>query len=291
MAAYSLTPDDEITENNYAVTEFECGEMEDIGLYDIILETGNEEPPLDYDQDRTMQVKVVNLGNQLADPVDITAQLGQSQGLFFDDMEEGDAMWTMIPPTANWKIMETGYTPPDSWACTLDGMAYDINWHESLTTNPVDLSDPNLDVVQLSFMHSYDLEMSGGQPADGANIKVSTDGMVWDIVDPADGYDGSIPMSSTNPMDGQDVFSGTEEYGQEFVDLTPYIGNPEVYVRFDMGTDENFSMNSGWFIDDVEISGLVEYQSIPVSSPIVSLPGSQSGDVYQIVETLSLIHI
>ncbi len=285
MAVYSLSPEDDIGENNYAVTRFECGEFGDVGVFDLIVETSNEEPPLDHSQNRTMQATIVNLGNGLADPVDINAHLGQSQELFYDEIEDGDAMWSMIPPTSNWNIMESGYTPPNSWACTLDGMVYDINWHESLTMNPVDLSDPNLDTVQLSFMHAYDLEMTNGQPVDGANIKISTDGIMWDVISPAGGYDGTIPITGGNPMGDQEAFSGIEDYGQEFVDLTPYIGNPEVYVRFDMGTDESFSMNSGWFIDDVEVSGLIELQTIPVSTPIISLPGSQSGDVYQVVET------
>ncbi|MFO7619070.1 MAG: RHS repeat-associated core domain-containing protein, partial [Thermoplasmata archaeon] len=287
MAAYSLEPEDEMAENNHVVAQFECGELNDVAVTNLMIDTLFEEPPLRYHESRTMQATIANLGNMLADNVDITAHMGHSLTLFDDEMEEGPTMWTMTPPTPNWNILEeNAYSPPNGWACTLGGNAYGEMWLESLTANPVDLSDPNMKFAKLSFFHSYDLEMNGGIPADGANIKVSTDGVMWDVVTPACGYDGELPMTGDNMMEGQEVFSGTSDYHMSEIDLTPYIGNPQVRVRFEMGTDGMHTTNSGWFIDDVEVSALIEHQTIAVETPIISLPGSQSGDYCQPVSTL-----
>jgi hypothetical protein len=287
-AVFILSPGGENLDNDIQIAEFSCGELVDVSVPGLLLGMYSNEPPVAYDAPRIMGTKIFNSGNLLADPITVSAHVGDLMTPFQDDMEQGEAMWMEIPPTANWMIQNTEkYSPPSAWGCSEDGMSYGELWHESLTTSAIDLSDPGMMNPTLSFWHSYDFETSDTGPVDGGNIKVSTDGMSWTVVSPADGYDGTLPPSKGgNPMANQDVFSGASEWHETFVNLSAYLGNPMVYIRFDMGTDDQPSMNAGWAVDNVRVDVFREYSPIPVDTPTISLQGSWDGSASVDVSTI-----
>ncbi|RMH00552.1 MAG: hypothetical protein D6705_00135 [Deltaproteobacteria bacterium] len=136
------------------------------------------------------------------------------------------------------------------WATNLSGDYLDDE-SSYLESPPVSLADCQGKTVQVRVRHWYDIEPG----YDGGNIQISIDGgNSWQIVTPTGhGYDEISLDASYVPPAGQPGFSGFDDQWREsFVDLTPYIGEPDVRLRFVFGSD--FLINyAGWYIDEVEV--------------------------------------
>ena len=116
-------------------------------------------------------------------------------------------------------------------------------------------------VPHLAFDHWVATE--GGW--DGGNVKVSVNGGPWTHV-PASSYDFNAynaalnsPPGNTNPMAGEDAFTGTDggsaggSWGQSQVSLAGLaFPGDSVRVRFDFGIDGCNGV-FGWYVDDVEL--------------------------------------
>jgi hypothetical protein len=84
---------------------------------------------------------------------------------------------------------------------------------------------------------------------DGGNLKISTDdGATWVLLHPSTGYTGVA--SSTNPLSGDSIFTGTahEYWHSVSFDLTPYNGLI-LYARLSHGADPSVYY-AGWYLDD-----------------------------------------
>ncbi len=161
-------------------------------------------------------------------------------------MTEGDWQWG-IPTTGP----NSAHSGTKVWATNLVGNYNDFT--ESTLEIP-EISLAGKDSAKLIFWHWYQNEYSENTFWDGGNVKVSVDTGGFQIVTPADGYDGVIDLFNTF-LGGEPCFGGLASNGnfwhQETIDLTPYA-NHSIKVRFHFATDEAIN-DFGWYIDDVEI--------------------------------------
>ncbi len=100
----------------------------------------------------------------------------------------------------------------------------------------------------LSFKHNYSTEAN----FDGANVSISTNGgSSWTVITPTGGYtNNSIPG-----LDGEAGYSGSSSGWQTATFSLSQYQNQEVMFRFKFGSDgQNVSL--GWFIDDVQLTGI-----------------------------------
>lgn len=112
----------------------------------------------------------------------------------------------------------------------------------------------------LRFFHEYETETG----FDGGFVEVSTDGgNFWHALNPATYFRGNNlqPINySTFAVPGIRAFSGNSNgFIASYVDLSEFIGQ-DIQIRFRFGTDDVES-RLGWFIDDIEIMDLFNYQS------------------------------
>ena len=137
------------------------------------------------------------------------------------------------------------------WATNLSGNYSDLK--ESILESP-EISLTNKDSSKLTFWHWYANEYSQDTFWDGGNVKISVDGNSFQLIEPEDGYDGTLDDYNTflgnEPGFGGPIGTG-DFWHQEIFDLSAYT-NQSVKFRFHFGSDA-YSNDLGWYIDDVEI--------------------------------------
>jgi hypothetical protein len=147
------------------------------------------------------------------------------------------------------------------WATNLEG-DYSNNADARLETPPIDLT--GVAYPQLSFWHWFSFEYRQAH-YDGGNVKISVDGGDFQVITPDNGYEGTIHgVNAAIPGEpGFCSYQAGRYWHQETFDLSPYSGH-HVIIRFHLGTNFRHTY-SGWYIDDVAITGLR-----PGSLPVVS---------------------
>ncbi|MBU2697550.1 M4 family metallopeptidase [Pimelobacter sp. 30-1] len=139
-----------------------------------------------------------------------------------------------------------------------------------------ELTVPEGDLPRLTF----DQYMSSEVRTDGGNVKVSVNGEAYELV-PADAwiYNGprttllSAEEDNTNPMAGEDAFTGTDggvptgSWGFSAIDLSEIADEGDtVQFRFDFGMDGCNGVD-GWYIDNVALSICDTPVTPPAPSP------------------------
>jgi Zn-dependent metalloprotease len=148
---------------------------------------------------------------------------------------------------------------PDKGQCV--GGEGDFSSRDSIASPPIELSD-NVLRPKLTFDHSVAMELG----YDGGNVKVSVNGSPYENV-PASAYlyNGPTQLATaaeqnTNPMAGEDGFTGTDGgtntsgWGTSVVDLAA-VGveaGDVVQLRFDVGRDGCGGIK-GWSVDNVTV--------------------------------------
>jgi len=149
----------------------------------------------------------------------------------------------------------------DDWS--LSTSQYYSATHSFFVSDPANIKDDYLNtrafVVPtnglLTFWHTYNLEST----YDGAVIEISTDGgttfadLQSNIT--AGSYNGQISTYYSSPISGRRAWTGGKlgTMTQVKVNLSPYVGKTAI-IRFRMASDVSVS-GSGWYIDDIHISG------------------------------------
>ena len=157
---------------------------------------------------------------------------------FFDRMESNEEKWTKQAPWERTNI--DSYTGDYCWHDSIAG-DYANNIDTSLTTKTINLSGTS--EASLTFWHHYDIQLWDDILLNGdrADVEISTDvgHTTWTMINPL------------NPL----PYSGFQGgWIQETIDLTPYVGESNVKIRFRLRTDASVRDN-GWYIDDVTVSG------------------------------------
>ena len=143
---------------------------------------------------------------------------------------------------------------------------YNDGWYQVLDTDPVALSDSNL---QLTFYQRYSMETPGGEPAgydgwDGINVRISTDGgTTWTVLtNPTPAYTvASLYSFGFEHGEGIGVPGWTglqNNWIQTIFDLSTYEGQ-NVKIRFAFASDGSYSTPDqeslfGWEIDNIMIT-------------------------------------
>jgi len=185
-----------------------------------------------------------------------------SRPLFMDDMESGAGGWRLRS-----RIGQEG------WRLTDDrSNSGSFSWYVPNSENEQDQSLQLLRAIPLAngtpvlrFYHSFDI-----QPGlDGAILETATDGgFSWDpLNDEAfirQAYTGRIAPNTFGESDLDGFWGGQPAFQASYVDLASFQGE-DFSVRFRFGanqeTDQNPLVTDGWYVDDVAIFDMINYQS------------------------------
>lgn len=126
------------------------------------------------------------------------------------------------------------------WATALDGN-YASNLNSALESPLIDLQDKQ--DIKLHIRHFYQVEPVN----DGGNLKVSADGINYQVIVPDSGY----PVPNLY-LFGEPGYSGNSYFWQDDVfDLSAFEGQ-QIYLKFDFRSDI-FTTRKGWYIDHIRI--------------------------------------
>jgi hypothetical protein len=174
--------------------------------------------------------------------------------LLSDDMESGTAKWSHAAAqgTDAWALSTAqSHSATHSWLAPDVSSVTDTRlWNTAAVL--VDATST------LTFWQRYAFEGSTSTCYDGSVLEISTDGgATWsDLGQKAasGGYNGTINCSYQNPLCGRSAWcSDLTTWTQVSVPLGSYAGQ-SAQVRWRLGCDSGVS-DTGWYIDDVAISG------------------------------------
>ena len=106
----------------------------------------------------------------------------------------------------------------------------------------------------LSFWHWYNTEST----FDGGVLEISTNGGgSWADIGSANflqnGYNGTLSTSFLNPIGGRSAWTGNSlAFVETKVNMTPYVNQPTVKLRWRLGSDNSVS-STGWNVDDIQM--------------------------------------
>ena len=155
----------------------------------------------------------------------------------------------------------------------------------------IDLSGTS--AAYLVFWHWYDTEYDDGAEErlrDGGQVQVSTDGGAsWALLEPENGYPGTIQAGSGNPLGGQPGMGGFS-YGWQRA-IVPLPQAPDVRLRFAFGTDGGSQGTSrygyaGWYLDDVRVTTEYPEDDAPPEARVLPQPVLVQGN-REVLPTIS----
>ncbi len=207
---------------------------------------------------RNINANIGNMGTTSQGPFPVKIEinhLGSTTYLLNDDCESGILPgWTPDGPVApGWDLRaNAANSPATSWDFG-DGN-YGAGPHDyKLEFGPFDLTGA-FTSAEWKWFHNYDWEAGW----DGGVLDVSADGAAWTRVVSANGYDAALGTGYFNPIDGDagsDAFTGASGgFVEDSVDLTPWLGDGTVWVRYWAGADDFAGGGTGWNVDDIRIS-------------------------------------
>ena len=163
--------------------------------------------------------------------------------------DQSDAKWTLRPEgytyDAGYWFLFWWISQNYTFSSNDDSQFFLTNSHDQEGgTTATTLESPAFSTVgynslELDFYHYYN-----DNGTDNANIEVSTDGANWTRIQRYDSDRGS----STN-------------FRHETIDLTAYIGQPTLYIRFRYYATEDYF----WAIDNVKVTGTSSGTAVDVS--------------------------
>ena len=169
----------------------------------------------------------------------VPAQLAsESVVLLSDDVESGGAGWTADAP---WAVTDSNaHSATRCWNDSPDG-DYAADANAFLTSGSYNIEI--YDALTLTFWLRYD----SGDAGDFGRVEVSTDdGMTW------------TEVASIN--------ADQADWIQETVDLSSFIGKRTLKVRFRMDSDGDSTVGDGWYVDDIELTGLTRPNTIELDT-------------------------
>jgi len=177
---------------------------------------------------------------------------------FFDDMETGDDNWEFFPLDEEafliWEIIEDfGVEGSSAWVVGTSG---DIPQDQVFQfAEPFEVTGEQ---PVMSFTHRYKTEWG----FDGGILQITTDGNTWETLEDnffRNGYETRLDYQTIS-IPRLEAFAGDgEEFRTSYLDLSEYIGET-VNIRFRFASDAATD-SQGWFVDDIELSDLVNYNS------------------------------
>ena len=96
-------------------------------------------------------------------------------------------------------------------------------------------------------------DFSGERGSCGGYVQLQEEGGEWELIEPENGYDSYIDTSDAGPRAGTWAFTGEKDWFLSTFDLTD-VASSRVRIRFVFASGPGGG-GSGWFIDDIMISG------------------------------------
>jgi hypothetical protein len=186
-------------------------------------------------------------------------------------MEFGAGNWShaAVQGVDHWALStDQPHSPANAWFVPDDNVITDSRlW----TTNSIPVAADST----LTFWHRYAFE---GTTYDGAVLEISTNGTTWlDLGSriTANGYNATLSTSFSNPLAGRRAWGGDlTTWTQVTVDLSDFA-DENVMLRWRLGCDSSTG-DTGWFIDDIQISSPLEPNATPALTGVVPATVSPS---------------
>jgi len=195
------------------------------------------------------------------------------ESFFYDDFESGLSKWDSI--TGLWHLTDDSSAWPDPCHSPTHSM-----WFGSESTGTYDTGNQeagqftsipfNLTYKSTAFLEFYHWrEAEGVIDYDVSKVYISTDGMIWDEL-----YVNTL--------------SHVSAWEKVSIDLSPFIGNASVQIRFNFDTGDHINNTyRGWLVDDVAVLGFTNHHDLSVSLDIPENP--EIGNSYMINSTVTNI--
>jgi len=186
---------------------------------------------------------------------------------FHDIMEDGEAEEGYetgeYPEGVNeWDIRDHGaYAGEYSW--DFGNADYEevegggLSW---LISPEVEIPDDS-EGAQLAFQNWLDFDYR----YDGGNVRISTDGETWDLIEPIGGYPYTISEEFDNPLAGEPALAGSEDWNEVIFNIDDYVGE-SVQFNWTAGVDSWENDDEGWRIDDIRVTAFRPYEGEPYHS-------------------------
>ena len=173
----------------------------------------------------------------------VPAQLAsESVVLLSDDVEADGAGWTADAP---WGATDSdAHSATNCWTDSPGG-DYASDADASMTSGSYNIEI--YDALTLTFWHRYD----SGDTGDYGRVEVSTD--------------GGDTWSETAAINADQT-----DWVQETVDLSSFIGQETLKVRFRMDSDGDSTVGDGWYIDDIELTGRTRPNTIELDTTVLT---------------------
>lgn len=213
----------------------------------------------------------------ILESTDPLCEAATSNPLFYEDWESGLGSWTVeqLPENAStWEsrdwVIETSLPKGRTGQAIFGADPINGNCTSDLENGIIRLQSPQITIPNITtgdFMMSFNHNIAAELDWDGGNIKYQLDGDTRWLKIPSSSFITN-PYNNTlkdlandgndNPMEGQEVFSGTDggsnsgSWGQSTIDLSSFgvTANSNIQFRFEMGTD-GCNGRVGWYIDEI----------------------------------------
>ncbi len=179
----------------------------------------------------------------------------KSTAYFFDDFEKGDKNWDyeVLKGAGIWEVLDLySYSGKNSMTASYPSIGAADFTTKTLKTIRVTGAKPTL-----RFFHRYQTEPG----ADGGIVQISSNnGTTWDNIDTKlfkNGYRGTIAYQTFVLPNLQAYWGDNKTFVSSCADLSSYIGK-DIKVRFRFANDSLIT-GLGWFVDDVTIMDMVNY--------------------------------
>jgi len=191
-------------------------------------------------------------------PDDYVSDYIEEDVFFYDDVAEdkGYNTGTTSEEDIEWDIRDHGSVVGESaWDFGDEDYGAYESYQSWLISPEIELPEesPN---IELSFNHWRDFYQFEDELRDGGNLRVSTDGPdgPWEIIEPEEGYDGTIYNGRNNPLGNEPGWGyEIEEWENVNFNLTDYEGQ-SIHLNWTAGIDDFTGNREGWRIDDIEIT-------------------------------------
>ena len=168
-----------------------------------------------------------------------TITVGQPLVIFADGAEDGMGNWV----SEGWGFTTHSWAGTYAFADSPQGNYANLTTHTLTIAEPVDLSSSVMAIM--TYMANWEIENGW----DFAQVMASTDGSNWTSLQGAYMHLGTGNGEQQNDEYGYD---GTTDWVFDSVSLGDFVGESQVWVRFQMSSD-NYVTGDGFNVDDIQI--------------------------------------
>ncbi len=179
----------------------------------------------------------------------------EEEVLFQDSLQDGTAKagynTDEVPNGVNpWDVRDHGASSGEhSWDFGDAGYENVEGGSLSWLISPEITVPADINKAELTFHQWRDFDYR----YDAGNMKISTDGNNWELIEPTAGYSDSVSEEFDNPLAGEPAWTGMSRWEEVKFDLSDYAGET-VRFNWSAGIDSWEADEDGWRIDNIEVT-------------------------------------